>query len=298
MRNLAVYRYVDAVTRAGSIRKAAELLSITPSALNRRILALEQELGAPLFERLGRGVRLSAAGELIIDMFRRQLAEADQLKSQLADLSGLRRGNVAIACSQALLPFFLPQQIHTYQRAYSGVTFQVYVRDGEAAGEALLDYSADIALVFEPLPRADFQTILSIRQPIHAVMAKDHPLATRASVRLSDCIDYPLALPRVPYAVRNLLEVAAARMSIRLQPAVEAESYVFLKNFASLGRAIAFELEIGVPSELIEPQLVSIPLDLSSKHESLLHLAQMRGRTLSVAASRFAEQITKNLASY
>ncbi len=298
MRNLVVYKYVDAVSRTGSIRKAAELLSITPSALNRRILALEEELGAPLFERLGRGVRLSAAGELIIDMFRRQLAEAEQLKSQLADLSGLRRGNVAVACSQALLPFFLPQQINAYQREYSGVTFQVYVRDGEAAGEALLDYSADIALVFEPLPRADFQTILTIRQPIHAVMAKDHPLARRSSVRLSDCIDYPLALPRAPYAVRNLLEAAAARMSIRLQPAVEAESYVFLKNFASLGRAIAFELEIGVPSELIEPQLASIPLDLTSQHQSLLHLAQMRGRTLSVAASRFAEQIAKNLAGY
>ena len=74
MKNLQVYRYVDAVDRYGSIRKAAEQLAITPSALNRRVLALEDELGVPIFERLGRGVRLSAAGELVVHVFRRQLA--------------------------------------------------------------------------------------------------------------------------------------------------------------------------------------------------------------------------------
>ena len=83
MKNLQVYRYVDAVDRYGSIRKAAEQLAITPSALNRRVLALEDELGVPIFERLGRGVRLSAAGELVVHVFRRQLAEIEQVKSKI-----------------------------------------------------------------------------------------------------------------------------------------------------------------------------------------------------------------------
>ena len=127
MRNLQVYRYVDAVVRHGSIRKAAEGLAITPSALNRRILALEDELGVPIFERLGRGVRLSTAGELIVDVFRRQLAEVEQVKSQIADLSGMRRGHVTIACSQALLPYALPEQIETYQSRFPNVTFKIGV---------------------------------------------------------------------------------------------------------------------------------------------------------------------------
>jgi len=295
MRNLTLYHYVDAIARAGSIRKAAETLALTPSALNRRVLALEQELGVPIFERLGRGVRLSTAGELIIDLFRKQLAEAERVKTQIADLSGLRRGSVSIACSQAVLPYFLPREIHAYQAKHPGVTFQVHVRDGEAAGRALLDYSADIALVFEPLHSSDFQTILSVRQPIHTVMANDHPLGVRERVRLNECMEFPLALPSAPYAVRGLLQIAANRISRRLEPVVEAESYVFLRNFVAQSRAIAFELQIGVPQELGEQGLASVPLDLGNGLEGLLHLAQMRGRTLSVAAARFADQLVQAL---
>ena len=102
MQNLRVYRYIDKISRTGSIRQAAEQLAITPSALNRRVIALEHELGVEIFERLGRGVRLSPAGELLVDAMRKHLAEAEALKSRIADLSGLRRGHVSIACSQAV----------------------------------------------------------------------------------------------------------------------------------------------------------------------------------------------------
>ena len=299
MRNLRVYLDIDAVARTGSIRKAAELMSTTASALNRRILALEDELGVQVFERLPRGVRLSVAGELLVHVFRRQLAEIDRVKSQIADLSGLRRGRVSIACSQALLPFFLPQQIHRYQQSHPGVTFGINIRDGQAAEEALLDYSADLALVFEPLSRADFQTIVTVRQPIHAVMAKAHPLAGKDRLRLSDCLDYPLALPSAPYAVRNMLEAATSRAALRLEPAVEAESYIFLRNFAGLGHAIAFEIQIGVPSEMMDDAVTSIPLELGDRLGGLLHLAQLRGRTLSVAAASFADHlVTEFVGSY
>jgi DNA-binding transcriptional LysR family regulator len=297
MRNLLVYRYVDTVARTGSFRKAADLLAVTPSALNRRILSLEDELGTPVFERLSRGVRLSSAGELLIHMFRRQLAEAERMKSQLADMSGLRTGHVSVACSQALLPFFLPHQIRDYRLAHPGVTFQVLIRDGQAAEQALLDYSADLAIVFEPLRLSVFQTVMTVRQSIHAVMAKNHPLADKTKLRLSDCLDYPLAVPNAPYAVRNLLKLAFDRASLTLQPAVEAESYVFLRNFAALGEAIAFEIQIGVPAEMMDDSLVSVPLELGSGLEGLLHVAQLRGRTLSVAAATFADQLVNVLVS-
>lgn len=292
MRNLLIYKYVDAVARTGSIRKAADQLAITPSALNRRILSLEQELDIPIFERLGRGVRLSTAGEILIHMFRQQLADVERVKSQLADLSGLRRGHVSIACSQALLPYFLPEEIHAYQDQHPDVTFGIQIRDGDQAEEALLNYSADLALVFEPLPLADFQTILRVRQPIHAVMARTHPLADQKVVKLSQCLEYPLALPSQPYAVRNVLEVAAARLSVKLRPSVEAESYIFLRNFARIKEAITFEIRIGVPQNVIDTSVVSAPLVSPGLSDGLLHLAQLRGRPLSVAAARFAGQLS------
>ncbi len=102
MRHLLPLHYIDAVVRAGSIRKAAEALAITSTALNRRILSMEQDLGVPIFERLPRGVRLSTAGEILIQHVRTQLSDMERVKSQIADLTGVRRGHVSIACSQAV----------------------------------------------------------------------------------------------------------------------------------------------------------------------------------------------------
>lgn len=295
MRNLQLYRYVDAVARTGSIRAAAAQLAITPSALNRRILALEEELGVEIFDRLGRGVRLSTAGELLIHVVRKQLAEAEQLKSRLADLSGLRRGHVSVACSQALLPFFLPQQIAQYQSAHPNVTFRVHVRDGEAAEQALLDFDADLAIVFEPMRHADIQTMLSVPMPIHAILASGHPLAAGPEVRFSDTLVYPLALPTTAYSVRRMLESYAAPLSVTLQPALEADSYVLLRNFVAQSEAIAFELQIGVPPDLLDDSIASLPLLAPKRPHGSLFLAQLKGRTLSVAAARFGQQLAEAL---
>src|SRR5215204_6436306 len=89
MRHLRFLRYVDEVARAGSIRKAAERLHVTASAVNRRVMDLEEELGAPLFERRARGVRLTAAGELFVRYIREQAGDVERMRSQIEDLKGL-----------------------------------------------------------------------------------------------------------------------------------------------------------------------------------------------------------------
>lgn len=294
MNHLRVYRYIDAIARTGSIRKAAEQLAITPSALNRRVLGLEDELGVQIFDRLGRGVRLSTAGELLIDLIRKHLSEADLLKSRIADLSGLRRGHVSVACSQAVLPYFLPDQIQKYQLAFPQPTFSAYNLDGPEAADALLSYAADIAIVFDPLRHSDFQTVCAVPQPIHAFMAADHPLASLDSVSLSECLDYPLALPTDRYAVRQTLQAHADRISIRLEPSIEADSYVLLQRFVRQTSAVAFELQIGLPTAT-SGGLVARPLRLPKKSLGLLYVAHLKGRTLPVASARFAQQLTEAL---
>lgn len=290
MRNLLIYRYIDVTARAGSVRKAAEILAITPSSLNRRIQSLEFELGSPLFERHARGVRLNAAGEQAVHTFRRHLADVETLKARIEDLKGVRRGTVSIVCSQALLPVFLPDQIRRYREMYPGVEFRVHMADGEAAERALITYDADLAIVYSPMAMENFETVATTRQPVLAIMSENHELASRARLRLSDCIDFPLALPASPYAVRNLLDLEAQRLQTSLRPVVETESYIFLRNFIMNSDAIGFEIEIGMPSSAAEGIVVR-PIDLKVSEGGLLHLAQLRGRTLPVGAAKFAEQI-------
>lgn len=294
MRHLQTFVYIDAVAKAGSIRQAAEALAITQSALNRRILAVEEELGVPIFERLPRGVRLNTAGELLVHHIRAQISDMERIKSQIADLSGIRRGHVAVACSQALIPFFLPERIAAYRAEHPGVTFSVMVRDRDAAERALLDFSADVAVVFEPVRMAEFDTLLTVRQPIFAMMSRQHPLASRKSVRLNECLEFPLALPAAPYGVRSLLELAAARLNLKLSPAVQSDSFEFLRHFAVLedpANAIAFQIPIGLPPQPADYGLAVAPVATRDVPEGRVHLAQLSGRVLPIASARFMDMM-------
>ena len=293
MRHLQTLRFVDAVARAGSIRKAAETLAITSTALNRRILALEEDLGAPIFERLPHGVRLSTAGELLIRHIRAQLSDIERVRSQIADLSGVRRGHVSIACSQALLPVFLPEMIARYRTEHPAVTFRVDRRDRAAAEQALFDHDADLALVFEPVRLADFQTILTVRQPLHAVFSRGHPLDAEGPVRLRDCLVYPVALPGEGYGVRHILATALRRSSLALQPAVESDSFEFLRRLSAAEPIVTFQIPIGLDPHT--PDVASRPIDERDAQPGLLYMGQLRGRTLPIAAARFADLLSRTM---
>lgn len=291
MRHLLPLRYINTVAKVGSIRQAAETLAITASALNRRILAMEEELGVDIFERLPRGVRLSAAGEILVQHIRNQLSDMERVKSLIADLSGERRGHVAIACSQALLPFFLPEQISAYRSAHPAVSFSVHLRDREEAEKALVEHSADLALVFEPIRMSDLEILLAVRQPVYAVMRPDHPLAGEPSPRLRDCLRFPIALPTMAYGVRHLLEVATRRLSQKLHPMIESDSFEFLRQHALAENIIAFQIPIGLPSQDDTAQLVSRPIAERDVPVGSLYVSQLKGRILPVAAARFSDHI-------
>lgn len=284
------------MVRAGSIRRAAEALSITSTALNRRILAIEKELGVPIFERLPRGVRLSTAGEILIQHVRNQLSDMERVRSQIADLSGVRRGRISIACSQSVMPVFLPEQIALYRREHPAVTFQVFRRDREAAEEALADHTADLALVFEPVRLTNFETLVAVQQPLHAIISRKHPLAKQHVLRLRDCLRYPIALPTHLYGVRAILDASLQRSSMKLQPVIESDSFEFLRHYVRQPDAISFQIPIGIAAGGGSGSDVSRPVDQRDVKPGVLYLGQLRGRALPVAVSRFGVQVAAALA--
>ncbi|MEO0821763.1 MAG: LysR family transcriptional regulator [Pseudomonadota bacterium] len=296
MKHLQTFRLIEHVARAGSIRRAAEDMNITSSALNRRILSFEEEFGAQIFERLPRGVRLNPAGELLIQHIRTQSFDLERLRSQVADLSGVRRGHVTVACSQALQPYFLPAEIARYRAEHPGVTFSVKVRDREAAERDLGAFLTDLALVFEPVHLVDFEVLVSVPQPVFAVMARAHPLAAKAELRLRDCLDQPHVLPSQEYGVRHLLELATRGGSRRLAPIVESDSFEFMRHYALHEGAISFQIPIGLDPRP-DQALAVRPISARDVPPGHLLLGQMRGRALPVAAGRFADQLATALAT-
>ena len=239
MKHLRILRYVDEVARAGSIRKAADHLNVTASAVNRRIMDLEEELGTQLFERRPRGVRLTAAGEVFVSYLRQQDGDVERMKSQIEDLKGMRRGTVRIACSQALALDFLPREIGEFRKRHPLVSFDVKVLDHEQAMAALATYEVDLVLVFRPPFLANFQPLMTLEQRIVAVMAAGHPLASRRTVRLRDCAAYPVALPERSIGGRQLLEEVMARSRLTFNIAAEFE---FVRDAARTGAASQSDL--------------------------------------------------------
>ena len=296
MRHLQTFRLIESVTRAGSIRRAAEDMSITASALNRRIRNFEEEFGCEIFERLPKGVRLNPAGELLLQHIRGQISDLARVQSQVADLTGVRRGHVSVACSQALLPYFLPAQIAAYRSDHPGVTFSVNVRDRQQAEQELSNYSSDIALVFDPLLLVDFELLMAVAQPVCVAFAHDHPLAKKKTVRLRDCLDYPHCVPSAPYAVRHLLEVATQDTSRRLTPIAESDSFEFMRHYVLHEQAVCFQFPVGLSSAPDSTLEVRV-LDAKDVTPGYLRLGQLKGRTLPVASALFAMQLQQVLES-
>ena len=295
MKQFIDFHYFQVVAKTGSIRKAADKLSITSTALNRRILAMESELDEKLFERQATGVRLSAAGELFLHHVQKQQADLDRVKSQISDLSGIRRGHINIACSQALLTSFFPQQIARFRHQHPAVTFSLYLRDRKAAEETLLDNSVDLAIVFEPVHMNELQVLLCKEQQLYEIMPIDHALAEKKELKLSECANYPLGLPTSEYGVRKILDFKANWSRLDLSPAVESDSFEFLRNHVINEGSITFQIEIGLPNILKEIGLVAIPLSKADMAAGSLYLIQKKSRTLPTAAARFAEQLIQTL---
>jgi DNA-binding transcriptional LysR family regulator len=293
VKHLRTVTYVAEVARAGSIRRAAERLNLTPSALTRQIQDLEYELGTPIFERLPQGMRLNAAGELFARHIRDQVADLDRVRSQIADLSGVRRGHVSLACSQAFVTQVVPEEVEAYRARFPQVGFMVQVRDHAQAVTALAAFEADLALILQPPPSAELHPLFSGHQTLCALMRTGHPLASETGpVRLRDCLGHALALPDHSLAIRHHIEHALARRGVELRPVVESGSLEFLRNLVLREDLISLQIPSGIPQD---PRLHSRPIDLRDLTPMTLVLAQLRGRSLSVAAAKFADQLVVQL---
>jgi len=277
------------IARVGSIRKAADELAITSTALNRRVLGIEDELGVPIFDRTPGGVRLSAAGEIFIHHVRNQLSDLQRVRSQIADLTGERRGHISIVCGQSLMNSFVPEMISMYRAEHPAVTFEVRVCNRNEVESELANFAADIAIVFEPQLVGDFYCVIEVPQAIHCLFGTEHPLADQQSVRLSEFAHYPMALPTRASGIRHLLEIAAGRQSVKLPMSIESDSQTLLIRSLREHNTITFQLPIGLnPSS---NTVSHCQLDVRDVPAGRLMVGHLKGRNLPVASARFLEQM-------
>lgn len=256
----AVLRYIDYVARFGSIRRAAAALNVASSAVNRQILNLEAEVGTPLFERLGSGVRPTPAGDYVIRHARRTLMEWEGTLSNISALSGNISGEVRLLVISAITVRLLPRAIESLSLAHPFISVRVEEVDPNDTAQQMRNALPDIAILFTDRRHREYEVVSRVPMKLGAIMRADHPLAQRSAVTLTECAAHPVALLDGPWALSTVAETEFLKTGARFNAVVMTNSLMLSKKTMAAGLCIGFFTPAGFIDELRSGELVHVPL--------------------------------------
>ena len=280
-------RYFLEVVRRGSITEAAQTLNVASSAISRQIARLEDELDTQLFERVSRGMKPNAAGELLAAHALRAQLETERVGNELLALKGLRRGEVKLASTEGFALDFLPTAIEHFRRRHGGIRFQLSVGSAGDVAQAIREGAVDIGLTFTMAPDRDIKVEYAQSAPILAVMHPTHPLATRKQVVLSELTAYPLALPQKNITMRRLIDACCSRKNLLLEPTLSSDSINALLGFVLAGDGVGFSAGLPIRKLIQNGLLAALPIRDRDMNTLQLEIQSLSGRTLPQAARAF-----------
>lgn len=290
-------RYLDEVVSSGSIRRAAEKLNVASSSINRQILELEESLQAQIFERLPRGLRLTAAGEMLITHVRQTLRDHDQVQARILELQGLSRGTIKVATMNGLASGVVSQLAVEFRKKHPGVKIVVKSLLAEDILKAVEQADADIGFGYSMRTDPSLHIMDTFDARLGAIVAPDHPLAKLPGVRLSQCCEYPVALSDATLSIYRLVQDACIGSKVTMKPAFETNSIELMKYLAIHDKAVTFLSPTDVSEEVRENRLVYVRiLDRSLKSHPLT-LVHRANSSLALAPALFAESIRESVST-
>lgn len=193
MRRLRILR---AVADHGTVTAAAAALYLTPSAVSQQLAALESETGQRLLERNGRGIRLTATGEILLDHANTILAQLERAEAELAAYTSGAAGEVTVASFATGIALVLAPAIAQLADTAPGIRIRVRDAEGDESLPMVLDGEADVAVAVEyrGAPREDDQRLARVplySEAFDAVLPVGHRLAGAGKVRVADLADEP-----------------------------------------------------------------------------------------------------------
>jgi len=284
------FRCLDAVARCGSVRKAAETLHLTAAAVHQQILNFEEQVGTPLFDRLPRGMKLTAAGEIVLASVRRAQRDFEQALAQVEALRTLKRGHVSLGVPHASAEVLMPGVLRAMLREYPGISFDVHTGNGEVLLRAVAGGEVDIAFCLQRMAPPGVEQIRAWPQQLGAVVAPDHPLAQRAAarLRLRDCLGFPLVLPAPDMELRTLVDRIASRERQWLKPAVQTTSVAMVRTLAAEAGLLGVLVQENVYQDVAAGRLCWLPL-ADAEASSATGLYQRVGQRAAVATGVFVQ---------
>jgi len=266
--------------------RAAESLYVSQPTLSSHIQQLEKELGCPLFDRVGRRVRLTEAGQLLLDHARKAIREVDVSKEAVAELLGLRRGALRLGTTQIFSQYLLPMSLAAYISAYPEIHVEVYWGISPEVERRVLSGDIDLGLCFLPPESKDIQYEALLSDEVVPVVSKKHPLAAHKALSIAELGSLPLALLSTGMSTRRLLDLQFAKSGFSPKILLEMNDIPALLAVVASGGAGTM-----VSSRLVanRPDLRSITIKEGIRRSA--GIITRKERHLSAAARAFLELI-------
>lgn len=216
--NLRQLRYFLAVADLEQMTQAAKSLFVSQPALSQQIAALERELETPLFDRVGRGLELTAAGQVLRAHARRILREVENARTAIADLRGVVRGELSVATIQTANVGFLVEIIARFRTRHDGVVVRVREVPAHRVPELVREGEVNLGLTYLPLEESQDleETFLYVEELVLVVPSGDHRAG--GEMATGEVGDLPLVVPPGGYCLRrgidNVLAEAGARQRV------------------------------------------------------------------------------------
>ena len=288
MDSLALKAFM-AVAEQGSFSRASDDLFLTQPAVSKRIVKLENQLKTQLFDRIGRNVYLTVAGQHLLPKAKAILEAMANTADELTNLSGRVGGQLRIATSHHISLHRLPAPLRKFTALYPQVELDIQFAESEVIYEGLLQGRWQLGIItLNPEPHSQLQQQAIWQDKMQFVAAPEHPLSQQSVVKLSQLSSFPALLSKTNTFTRSIVEEDFAAQNLDLNVAMSTNHLDTIRMMVSIG--IGWSI---LPETLINSQIKVIDT-MSKPINRQLGCVWHKQRSLSNAANVFIELLERS----
>lgn len=279
-----------AVADEKGFSRAGDRLGRTQPAISSTIRLLEEELGERLFDRLGKTVRLTEAGEVLADFARRLLRLRGEAVVAVGELRELSRGSLSLGANETTCLYLLPDVLSAFKQAYPQVQVDIHRAISRTITERVIEGSLDFGIVTLPARDQKLQTMTIHDDELTLIVGPEHRLASRRSAQIKELEGEPFILHKVGTRTRERLTKRFSDNGVKIKVAIEMASIETIKRFVSIGMGISIVPRLCISKEVEEGNLRALTVR-GARFKRRLGLIHNRDRYLSKAARAFLDLI-------
>ena len=291
LNHLAVF---SAVAEAGSVTAGAERLGISQPAASKQVKELESALGVALFEREGRGLRLTEPGRDLAGYARRLFALESEAEQVVGELRSVERGTLLIGASTTVGDYLLPLVVAAFHRRYAGVRVHVEIDNTEQIHRDLLEHRLDVGLTEGLIPGGGLESEVFAQDELVGVVAPGHPILDRKRVRARDFLGLPFIHREKGSGTRAVIEFSLDRLGLRAAGVMSLGSTEAIKRVVAAGVGVAIISRLSMLAEESTGTLAVVRLsDLTMPRP--LHRVRLHGHSEGPALQAFGRVLAETI---